>query len=128
MRWPCRGRGSRCRALPTRLRSRPLPRRRCRSCPGWTPRRTPPRRWPPTARRRVAEAAIAETPAHRGGQGEATSGAARIVAYVAAGVAVASLGGGALAYTKASSAHSDLTAHIHSGSEAQGLLETERKN
>ena len=67
-------------------------------------------------------------PAPRGLQPEASSGTSRVVAYVAAGVALASLGGGVLAYTKASSAHSDLTGRVHSGPEAQGLLETERKN
>ena len=83
---------------------------------------------PPGAARRAPEAAIAEIPAPRGLQPEASSGTSRVVAYVAAGVALASLGGGVLAYTKASSAHSDLTGRVHSGPEAQGLLETERKN
>jgi hypothetical protein len=47
---------------------------------------------------------------------------------VAAGVAVAALGGGALAYSKASSAQSDLTGRVHSGAEAQSLLEQEKQN
>jgi hypothetical protein len=55
-------------------------------------------------------------------------GAQRAVAWVAAGVAVAALGGGALAYSKASSAQSDLTGRVHSGAEAQSLLEQEKQN
>jgi len=71
--------------------------------------------------------ATAETPrptpaSDRGG------GAQRVVAWVAAGVAVAALGGGALAYSKASSAQSDLTGKVHSGAEAQSLLEQEKQN
>jgi hypothetical protein len=43
-------------------------------------------------------------------------------------VALVSFGGGAFAYTKATSAHSDLTGSVHSGAVAQGLIETEAKN
>jgi hypothetical protein len=83
---------------------------------------------PPKAEpRRLPDAVLAETPAPRS-QPEASSGASRIVAYVAAGVAVISLGGGALAFTKAGSAHSELTGKVHSGAEAQSLLESEAKN
>ena len=57
-----------------------------------------------------------------------SSGVQRTMAFVTAGVAVAALGGGALAYTKASSAHDDLTGSVHSGADAQRLLETERNN
>ena len=66
----------------------------------------------------------------RYGQAQAESGGStRIVAYVAAGVALASLGGGALAFTKASAAHSDLTGKlVRSGAENQSLLDTEAKN
>src|SRR5207248_7222398 len=85
---------------------------------------TPPRQEP----KRVPTEALAETPAPRGQPQAESGGATRIVAYVAAGVALASLGGGALAFTKASSAHSDLTGKVHSGAEAQSLLETESKN
>jgi hypothetical protein len=60
--------------------------------------------------------------------GERSGGAQRVVAWVAAGVAVAALGGGALAYSKASSAQSDLTSKVHSGAEAQSLLEQEKQN
>ena len=75
---------------------------------------------------RVPEAAIAETPVGRS-QSEA-SGTSRTVAFVAAGVAVVALGGGALAFTKAGSAHSELTSKVHDGATAQSLLETESKN
>jgi hypothetical protein len=78
--------------------------------------------------RRVPEAAIAETPAPRSQSSAESGGTARIVAFVAAGVAVVSLGGGALAFTKAGSAHSDLIGKVHTGAEAQSLLETEAKN
>ncbi|MFN2547584.1 MAG: hypothetical protein ABR567_09145 [Myxococcales bacterium] len=74
---------------------------------------------------RVPDQAIATTPIR--GQSEA-SGANRTVAYIAAGVAVVALGGGAFAYTKASSAHSDLTGKVHDGATAQSLLETEAKD
>jgi hypothetical protein len=57
-----------------------------------------------------------------------SSGIQRTMAYVTAGVAIAALGGGALAYTKASSAHDDLTSKVHSGADAQRLLENERSN
>jgi hypothetical protein len=76
--------------------------------------------------RRVPEAAIAETPAPRQ-QAEASS-TGKVVAYVAAGVAVVALGGGAFAYTRASSNHSDLTGKVHDGATAQSLLESEAKN
>lgn len=77
--------------------------------------------------RRVPEAAIAETPVGRS-QAEASSGTSRTVAFVAAGVAVVALGGGALAFTKAGSAHTELTGKVHDGATAQSLLETESKN
>ena len=82
---------------------------------------------PPPPHKSVPEAAIVETTAPRGQQAEA-SGASRTVAFVAAGVAVVALGGGALAYTKAGSAHSELTSKIHDGATAQSLLEDESKN
>jgi len=84
---------------------------------------TPPK---PPEHKQVPEAAIAAAPL-RGQQAEA-SGASRTVAYIAAGVAVVALGGGAFAYTKASSAHSDLTGKVHDGATAQSLLETEAKD
>jgi hypothetical protein len=82
---------------------------------------TPP---PKPERKPVPDAAIAEVPASRG----TSSGVTRTVAFVAAGVAVVALGGGALALTKASSAHSDLTSKVHDGATAQQLLETEQRN
>ena len=76
--------------------------------------------------RHVPEAAIAETPRHS--QAEASSGTSRTVAFVAAGVAVVALGGGAFAFTKAGSAHTELTSKVHDGATAQSLLESESKN
>jgi hypothetical protein len=82
---------------------------------------TPP---PKPERKPVPDAVIVEVPATRG----TSSGVTRTVAFVAAGVAVVALGGGALALTKASSAHSDLTSKVHDGATAQQLLETEQRN
>jgi hypothetical protein len=50
------------------------------------------------------------------------------MAYVTAGVAVAALGGGVLAFTQASSAHNELTSGVHNGADAQRLLEDEKRN
>jgi hypothetical protein len=86
---------------------------------------TPPRTAP--SERRLPDAAIAEMPAPRP-QGEGSSRATRVVAWVSAGVAVAALGGGALAFTKANSAHNDLTSKVHDGATAQSLLESEKQN
>ena len=77
--------------------------------------------------RRVPDAALTETPSPRS-QSEASSGSSRTIAFVAAGVAAVALGGGAFAFTKAGSAHSELTGKVHSGVEAQSLLESESKN
>ncbi len=79
----------------------------------------------PPERKIVPDAAIAEPPTPRPA---ASSGATRIVAYATAGVAVIALGGGALAMTKASQAHSDLVGKVHDGATAQQLLETEQRN
>ena len=70
---------------------------------------------------------MAEVPAARESP-TASSGSGHGIAFVTAGVALVALGGGAYAYTKASSAHSDLTGSIHDGATAQGLLETEKRN
>jgi hypothetical protein len=86
---------------------------------------TPPRTAP--SERRVPDSAIAEVPAARP-QAGASSGAARVVAWVSAGVAVAALGGGALAFTRANSAHNDLTSKVHDSATAQSLLESEKQN
>ncbi len=85
---------------------------------------TPPRVEP----KRVPTEATTDTPLR--GQPQAESGGAtRIVAYGAAVVAVVALGGGALAFTKASSAHSDLTSNVvKSAATNQSLLDTEAKN
>jgi hypothetical protein len=82
---------------------------------------------PPSAtepRKAPAEAILAEAP--RPGPASA-GGARRTVAWVAAGVAVVALGGGALAYTKASSAQSDLTGSVHDGPSAKSLLDSEKQ-
>jgi tetratricopeptide (TPR) repeat protein len=86
---------------------------------------TPPRTAP--SERKVPDSAIAEVPAARP-KAEASSGAARVVAWVSAGVAVAALGGGTLAFTKANSAHNDLTSKVHDSATAQSLLESEKQN
>jgi hypothetical protein len=81
----------------------------------------------PPAAPKAPVGALTDTPAPRG-HGEVTSGTQRTVAYVAAAVAVVALGGGAYAFTQASSAHGDLTGKVHDGATAQQLLETERRN
>ena len=79
----------------------------------------------PPERKIVPDAVIAEPPTPRPA---GSSGTTRIVAYATAGVAVIALGGGALAMTKASQAHSDLVGKVHDGATAQQLLETEQRN
>jgi len=51
----------------------------------------------------------------------------RTMAYVTASVAVAALGGGALAFTQANSVHGELTGSVHTAAETQRLLEDERR-
>jgi hypothetical protein len=58
----------------------------------------------------------------------AEGGKSKTVAYVAAGIAVASLGAGVFAYTKANSAHSDLTTGLHDRATAGSLLSDESRN
>jgi hypothetical protein len=87
---------------------------------------TPPPATKPDSRH-VPEAAIADAPIARS-QPEASGGTSRVVAFVAAGVAVAALGGGAYAFTKAGSAHTELTGKVHDGATAQSLLADESKN
>ena len=72
-------------------------------------------------------AAVSSAPLPREPQGR-SSGVQRTMAYVTAGVAIAALGGGVLAFTQANSAHNDLTSGVHSGADAQRLLEDERRN
>jgi len=83
---------------------------------------------PPPERTAVPVAAVAATPLPRETQARSSSGVQRTMAFVTAGVAIAALGGGAYAFTQANSAHNDLTGNVHSGAEAQRLLETERQN
>ena len=84
---------------------------------------TPP---PEKAPEKVPVAAVAAAPVPK--EPQAKSGVQRTMAYVTAGVAVVALGGGALAYSQANSAHSDLTGNVHSGAEAQRLLQNEQQN
>jgi len=56
-----------------------------------------------------------------------SSRAQRTMAYVTASVAVAALGGGALAFTQANSVHGQLTGSVHTAAETQRLLEDERR-
>src|SRR5438128_2372625 len=83
---------------------------------------------PSPERTAVPVAAVAVTPFPRETQARSSSGVQRTMAFVTAGVAIAALGGGAYAFTQANSAHNDLTGKVHSGAEAQRLLETERQN
>jgi hypothetical protein len=83
---------------------------------------------PPPERTAVPVAAVAATPLSREPQARSSSGVQRTMAFVTAGVAIAALGGGAYAFTQANSAHGDLTGKVHSGAEAQRLLESERQN
>jgi hypothetical protein len=83
---------------------------------------------PAPERTAVPVAAVAATPLPREMQARSSSGVQRTMAFVTAGVAIAALGGGAYAFTQANSAHNDLTGKVHSGAEAQRLLETERQN
>jgi hypothetical protein len=76
---------------------------------------------------RAPAAALAATPVPHEPR-SSSSGIQRTMAYVTAGVAIAALGGGAFAFTKASSAHDELTSKVHSGADAQRLLENERSN
>ena len=82
---------------------------------------------PPPERTAVPVAAVAATPLPPEPQGR-PGGVQRTMAYVTAGVAIFALGGGAYAFTQASSAHNDVTSKVHSGADAQRLLETEQKN
>jgi len=79
----------------------------------------------PEPRKAPADAIATETarpsPAASGG------GVRRTVAWVAAGVAVVALGGGVLAYTKASSTQSDLTGSVHDSTTAKSMLDSEQQ-
>jgi hypothetical protein len=71
----------------------------------------------------VAPVPTSETPA------PAQSGSkARILAYVTTGIAVAALGGGALAYSKASSSASDLHSGVRDGAAQQRLIDQQKLN
>ncbi len=78
-------------------------------------------------RKAVPEAIIAETPTRPIPQSERSS-TGKVMAWVAAGVAVAALGGGFLAYNSANSADKEVTGGLHSGAAATQLLETEKRN
>ncbi|HEY4731591.1 MAG TPA: hypothetical protein VIH41_10710 [Myxococcales bacterium] len=80
----------------------------------------------PVPDKQVPVAAVSTTapfPQPRAG----SSRAQRTMAYVTASVAVAALGGGALAFTQANSVHGELTGSVHTAAETQRLLEDERR-
>jgi hypothetical protein len=80
---------------------------------------------PPETRKAPVGAIAAEAPRP---SPSASGGARRTAAWIAAGVAVAALGGGVFAYTKASSAQSDLRGSVHDGATAKSLLDSEKQN
>ena len=80
---------------------------------------------PPPEKAPVAAVTATPTPPRETQGG--TSSAQRTMAYVTAGVAIAALGGGVLAFTKANSAHDDLTGSVHSGAQAQQLYSDEQR-
>jgi hypothetical protein len=80
----------------------------------------------PETRKAPVGAIAAEAP--RPSSSASSGGARRTAAWIAAGVAVVALGGGVFAYTKASSAQSDLTGSVHDGSTAKSLLDSEKQN
>src|SRR6267142_818904 len=73
-------------------------------------------------------AALSATPVPQDSKRGSSGGIQRTMAYVTAGVAVAALGGGALAFTKANSAQNDLTGGVHSSAQAQQLLDDVNRN
>ncbi len=73
-------------------------------------------------------AALSATPVPQDSRRGSSGGVQRTMAYVTAGVAVAALGGGALAFTKANSAQNDLTGSVHSSAHAQQLLDDVNRN
>jgi hypothetical protein len=73
-------------------------------------------------------AALTATPVPQDSRRGSSGGIQRTMAYVTAGVAVAALGGGALAFTKANSAQNDLTGGVHSSAQAQQLLDDVNRN
>jgi hypothetical protein len=73
-------------------------------------------------------AALTAAPMPQDSRRGSPGGVQRTMAYVTAGVAVAALGGGALAFTKANSAQNDLTGGVHSSAQAQQLLDDVNRN
>jgi hypothetical protein len=82
---------------------------------------------PPPVLEKQAPVAAVSTAAPFPQQSAGSSRAQRTVAYVTASVAVAALGGGALAFTQANSVHGQLTGSVHTAAETQRLLEDERR-
>jgi hypothetical protein len=82
---------------------------------------------PQKERKPVPEAVIAPRPPPAA-QSQASGGGSKVLAYVAAGVAVVALGGGAFAFTQAGSAHSELTGSKHDSATAQSLIDKESQN
>jgi hypothetical protein len=74
------------------------------------------------------EAATSQKPLPASHAEASSGGGTKTLAWVAAGVAVVGLGGGAFFYTQSSSAHSDLTGSIHKTADAQSLLDKEKSN
>jgi len=81
---------------------------------------------PPETQKAPIAAIAAEAP--RPSPSASGGGARRTAAWIAAGVAVAALGGGVFAYTQASSAKNDLTGSVHDGATAKSLLDSEKQN
>jgi hypothetical protein len=67
-------------------------------------------------------------PVERGPAPAASSRATRTIAWVTAGVAVAALGGGAYAYTKATSAQNDLHSGVRTAAQNEQLLGQQKLN
>ena len=79
----------------------------------------------PERKATVPNSALADLPTR---STSSSAGKSNVLAYVAAGVAVVSLGGGVYAYTQAGSAHSELTGSVHDRAAADSLLKDEARN
>jgi hypothetical protein len=81
---------------------------------------------PPETQRAPIGAIAAESP--RPSPSASSGGARRTAAWIAAGVAVAALGGGVFAYTQGASAQNDLRGSVHDAATAKSLLDSEKQN
>ena len=77
--------------------------------------------------RQAPLAAVTPAPLQVEQQRASSGGVKRTFAYTTAAVAVVALGGGALAWTQANSAHGELTSGIHSAADTQRLLDNEQR-